>query len=66
MTISASDGSSQTCTLATSCKSVLEDDEWQYIENGLSAEVSDMEDLNNCAGTLQTEECDSDSDNSRR
>ncbi len=59
MSISAIDGSSQTCTLSTICKTGATDDDDNavYKETTVSAEVWNMDDLNNCNGELQLDEC---------
>ena len=53
MSISATDGSSQTCTGVVDCMSHVEGNMWQYNLNTLSAQVWDLDELRNCGGTLQ-------------
>ena len=59
MSISAIDGSSQTCTLTVACQSHRDDgDRWVYETTTVSDEVWLFDDLNNCSGALQVGECD--------
>ena len=57
MTISATDGSSQTCTLRTHCLSGNEEymggSRHTYADAEISTDVWNMDDLINCSGTLQ-------------